>query len=152
MKINIRGQKMEITKSIKEHIENKMLKLEKHFNKPDEIVINILVKVKGINQSIEVTIPYGKLTIRAEESHSDLYAAIDLVVDKLDNQIRKNKNRIKKRSNAENDEIEFTFSFPDDQPEIENGNNIVKRKSIELKPMDEEEAILQMELLNHDFF
>lgn len=150
MKVNIRGQKLKITESIRKHIESKMLKLDKYFNNPDEITINVLVKVKGIEQTIEVTIPNKKLTIRAEESHNDLYAAVDLVIDKLDIQIRKNKSRLKKKRASENLEYEFNSTLPDEKEET--FGKIVKRKIIELKPMDEEEAILQMELLNHDFF
>ena len=88
-------------------------------------------------------------TLRAEESHSDMYAAIDLVVDKLERQIRKNKNKIK--SKLTRDKINDFVSFETEEDE-EEYTKIVKRKNLVLKPMDEEEAILQMELLGHSFF
>lgn len=89
-----------------------------------------------------------KFTLRAEESNQDLYAAIDLVVDKLESQIRKNKKRINnKYKKSDNQDLVFDF-----EELTENNSKIVRRKKIEIKPMDEEEAILQMELLSHDFF
>lgn len=152
MKINIRGQKLEITNAIQNHIEKKLEKLEKYFSKPEEVIINVLVSVKGIDQSIEVTIPRGKITLRAEEKRSDLYAAVDYVIDKIESQIRKNKTKLKKGTGInELPEFNFDYETTENIEETEFGN-VVKRKKIELKPMNEEEAILQMELLNHDFF
>ena len=149
MKINIRGQKLEITEGIKDHVEGKLSKLEKYFDKPDEVEINVLAKIKGIEQIIEVTIP-GRFMLRAEESHSDLYAAVDLVIDKLETQIKKNKSRLRDKSRSGNNQ--FNFEFMGDIKEEPTEKKVVKRKEIELKPMSEEEAALQMELLNHDFF
>ena len=150
MKLNIRGDKIKVTPAIKEHVEGKIAKLERYFENPDDIEANIIVRVQGPNQIIEVTVPTGKFTLRAEEAHSDLYAAVDLVVDKLERQIRKNKTRLNKYKHEPAIEFLFDFEVPEEQQgEIE---KIVRRKEIESKPMDEEEAILQMELLNHDFF
>ena len=98
-------------------------------------------------QTIEVTIPLNKFILRAEVSDKDLYAAIDLVVDKLEGQIRKNKTKLEKRYTEEIPEMVFDDIIDEEEPE-----KIVKRKNIDTKPMDEEEAILQMNLLNHDFF
>lgn len=148
MQILIRGDKIKVTDAIKAHIENKLSKLDKYFDTPENIKANALIRVKDKNQIIEVTIPIKKFTIRAEEKHEDLYAAIDLVVDKLERQIRKNKTRINDRYKKE-EHLEFVFNF--DEPE-ENIDKVIKRKNIEIMPMDEEEAILQMELLDHDFF
>lgn len=150
MIINVRGQKLKVTDAIKSHIESKLVKLEKFFDNPSAIKANVLIKVQGENQIIEVTIPMGRLILRAEEKHYDLYAAIDLVVDKLDSQIRKNKSRLKDKYKDES----TLFYFDDNIQATEENKEakIVKRKNVELKPMDEEEAILQMELLNHDFF
>jgi len=149
MKLNIRGDKMEVTSAMRDHIEAKLTKILKYFGSADEVEINVLVRVRNENQIIEVTVPTAKFTLRAEESHKDLYAATDLVVDKLERQIRKNKTRINNRFQREQQVPDFNFDFEEKE---ENKNNVVKRKEIESKPMDEEEAILQMELLNHDFF
>jgi len=148
MRTNIRGNKVKITSAINDYIENKLGKLDKYLENPDEVTASVLVKVKGKDQTVEVTIPVKKFILRAEETHSDLYAAIDLVTDKLERQIRKNKTRIKKKTNKD---LEFNFDFKVSKDEEEKGK-IVKRKVVDSKPMDEEEAILQMNLLGHSFF
>lgn len=148
MQILIRGDKIKVTEAIKTHIEDKLSKLNKYFDTPEDIKASALIRVKDKNQIIEVTIPTKKFTLRAEEKHEDLYAAVDLVVDKLERQIRKNKTRINDRYKKE-EHVEFIFNF--DEPD-ENKDKVIKRKNIEIMPMDEEEAILQMELLDHDFF
>ncbi len=148
MELNIRGDKITVTKSIKDYVTEKMDRLNKYFEGSKNIKASVIIRVKNNEQIIEVTVPTSKFTLRAEESHSDLYAAIDLVVDKLERQIRKNKTRL-------NDKYKniIQFDIPLEQnDEEEEEQKIVKRKNIETKPMDEEEAILQMELLNHDFF
>lgn len=149
MKINARGQKIKVTDAIQAHTEEKLKKLDKYFDTPEEITANVLIKVKGKDQTIEVTIPTKKFILRGEETNNDLYAAIDLVTDKLERQIRKNKTRLKKK-NVQN-VIDFKIDF-EVEKEDENKSKIVKRKNIEMKPMSEEEAILQLELLGHSFF
>lgn len=148
MKMNIRGNKVKITQAIYDYIETKIGKLDKYLENSDTITANVLVRVKGKDQTVEVTIPMKKLILRAEDTHNDLYAAIDLVSDKLERQIRKNKTRMKKRVN---NVVDFNIDFKVEKDEDEKGK-IVKRKIIETKPMNEEEAILQMNLLGHDFF
>lgn len=149
MKINIRGEKVTITKAMKEQVESKLTKLEKYFENPDAITAHVNIKINNLSQIIEITIPTSKFTVRAEESHEDLYAAIDLVIDKIERQIRKNKTKIKnKYKNIE--PVDFNLELDEeDETEIK---KIVKRKNIEMKPMDEEEAFIQAELLGHDFF
>ena len=149
MKINARGQKIKVTDAIQAHTEEKLKKLDKYFDTPEEKTANVLIKVKGKDQTVEVTIPTKKFILRGEETNNDLYAAIDLVTDKLERQIRKNKTRLKKK-NVQN-VIDFKIDF-EVEKEDENKSKIVKRKNIEMKPMSEEEAILQLELLGHSFF
>ena len=148
MKYNIRGDKMVITEAIKDYTETKLGKLEKYF-KDDDITANVLARVRGNSQIVEVTIPTDKFILRSEEENDDLYAAIDLVTDKLERQIRKNKTRLNR--NIKDSVKEFNFDF-DIKDEEEAKEKVVKRKNIEMKPMDEEEAILEMELLGHSFF
>ena len=151
MKLNIRGEKMTVTPAMKSYITEKLAKMDKYFENPEEISTNVLVKVKGLEQIIEVTALTKRFTLRAEESNEDFYAAVDLVINKLERQIRKNKDRLnKKYKNVE--PLEFNFSFDKEDEDEENSSEIVKRKNISMKPMDEEEAMLQIELLNHDFF
>ena len=150
MKYNIRGDKLVVTDAINSYVEGKLGKLDKYFRN-DEIRANVLLKVRGANrQIIEVTIPTEKFILRCEEENNDLYAAIDLCVDKLERQIRKNKTKLKRHVTKEKN-IDFNFEFELEENE-DKDEAIVKRKKIDTKPMDEEEAILEMELLGHDFF
>ena len=151
MKYNIRGDKLEVTSAIENYVENKLDRLNKYFQN-DEVVANVLLKVRGREQIIEVTIPADKYILRGEVGNDDLYSAIDLVTDKLERQIRKNKTRLSKQNKGYKD---LNLNFDIEENDIEDESikyNIVKRKTLEMKPMDEEEAILEMNLLGHDFF
>lgn len=150
MKYNIRGEKIRVTKSIEDYVTSKFSRISKYFDDNDNLVTNVLISVKNKEQKVEITISTSLYQFRAEEKNADLYAAIDLVVDKIESQIRKNKNKLKSRfEKANSKEMYFDFPATDEQ----SGENLIKkRKIIELKPMDEEEAILQLELLDHDFY
>ena len=148
MKYIIRSQKQDNTDAIKSYIESKLSRLDKYFDNSDEIEAHVLTKPNGRMQTIEVTVPTTHFTLRNEETNEDLYAAIDVVVDKLERQIRKNKDKINSRINKTiiND---FDLDLED---EYEKEETVVKRKKLELKPIDEEEAIIQMNMLGHTFF
>ncbi len=151
MKYNIRGDKLEVTDAINNYVESKLDRLNKYF-KEDNILANVLLRVRGNSQIIEVTIPTDKFILRSEEEDKDLYAAIDLVTDKLERQIRKNKTRLNKQ-NIDNKFKELNFDYELEKEEENSMDEaIVKRKKLEMKPMDEEEAILEMNLLGHEFF
>ena len=151
MKYNIRGDKLVVTDAINNYAKSKLDRLNKYF-KEDDILANVLLRVRGNSQIIEVTIPTDKFILRSEEEDKDLYAAIDLVTDKLEGQIRKNKTRLKKQ-NIDNKYKDFNFDYELlNEEESSEEEKIVKRKNIEMKPMDEEEAILEMNLLGHEFF
>lgn len=149
MKVSIRGDKVTVTKAIKEYITEKLGRLDKYFENAKKVECKVLIKVKNDEQSIEVTVPTTKFTLRAEERNKDLYAATDLVIDVLERQIRKNKARLDKKYR---DVPKFEMNFDFEAEEVEDPGKIVKRKNMDMKPMDEEEAILQIELLGHDFF
>ena len=149
MKISIHGDHIKVTEAIKEYIEEKISKVGKYFGEPEDVEVVVKIRVRGIDQIIEVTIPTKPFTIRAEESNEDLYAAIDLVEKKLETQIKKNKSKIASRYKERNSFITIE-DIEDDV--LEEDNEIIRRKEVEFKPMDEEEAILQMELSNHDFY
>lgn len=149
MKIIVHGKKVKVTSAINDYIETKIGKLDKYLGNPDDVTATVSIRVKGQNQTVEVTIPVKRYILRAEDTHNDLYAAIDLVSDKLERQIRKNKTRIKKKSNKGLED--FSIDFKVEKDEEENGK-IVKTKLVETKPMSAEEAILQMNLLGHNFF
>lgn len=148
MKYNIHGSKVKITPSIKSYIEEKVGKIDKYLVNPDDVNANVAVRISGNEQIVEVTINMPKFILRAEERHNDLYSAIDLVSDKLERQVRKNKSKIRKRTKDDNT---ILVDFKVEKNEEDN-KKIVKRKTIDNKPMSEEEAMLQMELLGHTFF
>ena len=95
MNFSIRGDKFEVTDAIRDYIESKLGKLDKYFK--EETTANVVIKTRGKKDVIEVTIPTKDVVLRAEEEHDDLYAGIDLVSDKLERMIRKNKTKLKKK-------------------------------------------------------
>ena len=148
MKYNIRGNKIEVTEAINDYITSKVSKLEKYLDDNDEVEAKALISAKGKEQKVEVTIWSGKYNIRAEETNEDLYAAIDLVVDKLERQFKKYRGKLTSKRAAKEDfpSVEIEEYFEDEE------QTVVRRKEVYLKPIDEEEAITQMELLGHSFF
>lgn len=149
MKYNIRGNKIDVTKAINDYIEEKMSKLEKYLDDNEKVEVKALISAKGKAQKVEVTIWSGKYNIRAEESHEDLYAAIDLVVDKLERQFKKYRGKLTSRKSNKD---EYVPSIEIEEYEEYENETIVRKKEVFLKPIDEEEAIIQMELLGHSFF
>ncbi|PEN45097.1 ribosomal subunit interface protein [Bacillus toyonensis] len=153
MKFNIRGENIEVTPALKEYVEKKLSKLERYFDTFPEIKVNL--KVYSDKQRVEVTIPFTDLLLRAEETNSDMYAAIDLVVDKIERQIRKHKTKVNRKL-REKGSVKTNFILPEavavlDEVE-EDELELVRTKRFDLKPMDVEEAILQMDMLGHSFF
>ena len=149
MNISIRGSKLEITEAMKEYATEKLKKLEKYVENPESVNATVIVKIPNRLHKVEITIPLKTIILRAEEEKEDFYSAIDILIDKLERQIRKNKTRLQTKKIKE--AKEFAFDYIASIPEEED-KKILKRKKIEAKPMDEEEAILQMELLGHQFY
>lgn len=154
LKFKIRGENIEVTDSIREYVTKRISKLEKYFENSVEATAHINLKVySNKDAKVEVTIPLPYLTLRAEETSSDMYSSADLVTDKLERQIRKYKTKINRKSREKGyKNLEFT---PNDRSEETNKDEelkIVRTKQVSLKPMDNEEAILQMDMLGHDFF
>ena len=152
MKCNIRGEKIKVTDSIKNYIETKLSKLDKYFK--SDVSSNVLIKLKGNKEVIEVTIPYDKYILRSSLEHDDLYAAIDLVSDKLERQIRKNKTKMKKQIKTSEEKINSLYEeeIVEEEENDDNTGRIVKREYIEMKPISDEEAILQLDLVSTDFY
>ena len=134
MEIVIRGDKIKVTQAINDYLRDKLSKLEKYIEDYDNVRATVVVKVKNHEQKVEVTIPLKKFILRAEESKEELYAAIDVVVDKIERQIRKNKTKLQSKKIKERDiAIDYVEDIDDED------NKVVKRKTIEVKPMSEEE-------------
>lgn len=149
MNIIIRGSKLEVTDAMESYAKEKLERLNKYLEDVDNIKATVVAKVHGHLNTVEVTIPLKNFILRAEEVQDDYYAAIDTVIDKLERQIRKNKTRIASSKKKEAKDFAFDYIEEMEDTPIE---KIVKRKKIEVKPMNEEEAILQMELLGHEFY
>lgn len=164
LQYNIKGDNVEVTPAVREYIEKKVDKIERYF--PEGTNATAMINLKALNHSqtkVEITIPMKNLVLRAEERHDELYAAVDLIIGKLERQIRKYKTKINRKfrdregmgmafaaaeqvTQTSND-AENSYTDEDDED-----LTIVRTKQFELKPMDEEEAVLQMNMLGHTFF
>lgn len=147
MKIKIVGKNIEVTEALREAVNKRIGKLDKYFKQ--EVSANVALCVqKGIHK-VEVTIPFNGAILRSEESNDDMYKSLDLIIDKLERQIRKQKTRLQRRLHEEF--LDFSM-IPEDNHDNESEPLVVKTKKFAMKPMMTEEAILQMELLGHNFF
>lgn len=151
---NIRGENIEVTQAIRDYVQKRISKLEKYFEQSVDSTAHVNLKVyQNKDSKVEVTIPLPYLTLRAEETSPDLYASIDLVTDKLERQIRKYKTKINRKSREKGfKNFEFTPEAPEVAKDEDSKLEVVRTKRVSLKPMDNEEAILQMDMLGHDFF
>ena len=153
MRIQIRGaNRFVVTDAIKNYIEEKVGSLQRFLPTNQDLEARVYIKIYDVIQKVEVTIPGNQFILRAEEESDNLYAAIDLVVDKLERQIRRHKTKANKKI-REREGISNYFINMDDTPEVYNKHDEIpyKIKNVHLKPMDVEEAIMQLELLGHDF-
>ena len=151
MEIIIHGDKIKITDAMKDYIEEKLGRLDKYLENSENVRANVIAKVNGHEQTMEITIPLKSFILRSEETQEDFYAAVDKTIDKLERQVRKNKTRLM----TKHEKASYDFNFDSivvDKKEEKEDHKVVKRKTIEVKPMSEEEAILQMDLLGHQFF
>lgn len=158
MKYNIRGQRMEVTDALREYVEKKLSRLERYFEAPPQSDVHVTLAVTKGQHAIEVTIPLTGVMLRAEEKREDMYASIDCVVDKLERQIRKHKTKVnrKLRQAGESKGLfkeeagyggAVTATLQD-----EDEWQVIRTKRFNLKPMDVEEAILQMNMVGHNFY
>ena len=148
MQVNVRGKNVEITDGMRTRVQQKLEFLEKYILIDENTVANVLVKVYNTHHKIEVTIPTKVGLLRAEAVHDDYYSAIDLALDKLESQIRRQKTRLtdhRKEGLAESF-IEMENEYLDKNQEL------VRTKRIDSELMTLDEAILRMEMLGHTFF
>ncbi len=147
MEFNILGKNIEVTDGIREHVEDKLGKLEKYF--APETRVNVTLSVEKDRHKIEVTIPVKGNIIRSEQVSNDLYVSIDLVEEVIERQLKKYKNKIvSKERNAGAFRQEYIEKDFADDDEIK----IIREKKFDIKPMYPEDACVQMELLGHSFF
>ena len=151
MKITLRGKNIEITEAIEEKVSEKLPKLDKYFIVSENVEAKVLVRTYPYGQKIEVTIPTEYVLLRAEVVDQDLYNAIDLVIDKLEGQIRKYKTRLNRKSK----DNKLAFNLASIEPlEDEEEDVLVKTKTIchIQKEYTPSSICLQMELIGHSFF
>ena len=152
IKYSIRGENLEVTEAIRDYVVSKLEKIEKYFQPEQELDARVNLKVyREKTAKVEVTIPLGSITLRAEDVSQDMYGSIDLVTDKIERQIRKNKTKIERKNRNKKSTSQLFTDAVVEEVEVTPAK-VVRSKQIDLKPMDLEEALLQMDLLGHDFF
>ncbi len=148
MKIQISAKNYPMSDKLNSYIETKLGKLDKYFN--EEVTANVVVSKLREVPKFEATINAKQAVLRAELANDSIYDAVDLVTEKLEKQMIKLKGKLEKRY-KENKALKFEF-IPEPEEDEEEDISIVRRKQVELAPMNAEEAVLQMEMLGHDFF
>ncbi|MCR4716987.1 MAG: ribosome-associated translation inhibitor RaiA [Lachnospiraceae bacterium] len=147
MRYIISGKNIDVTEGLKNAVYDKIGRLEKYFTPETEV--HVTFNVEKERQIIEVTIPMKGNIIRAEQESTDMYVSIDLVVDVIDKQLKKYKTKLaEKKQSSEYFKAEYLQDEDLDDEEI----RIIRSKRFAVKPMDPEEACVQMELLGHTFF
>lgn len=144
MKINIIGRRIEVEDSLKQLITKKLTKLDKYFK--DDAVAYVTLSHEKNSERLELTVSSTGMLFRSEETDSTFNNALDTAVDTIERQIRKNKTRLEKRLRAE------TLHELPDEPEDDGETFSIREKVFVMKPMTPEEAILQMNLIGHEFF
>lgn len=152
MKLTVKGRNVDVTTALHEYVDKRFSKLEKYF--ANELTGTVTLIVEKDSHIAEVTIPMHRYMLRAEDSSGDMYTSIDNVVEKIERQIRKYKTRINRRTKQTEISIAdmLETSPAPAVEEHEESDKIVKVKRFPVRMMDPEEAIMQMELLDHDFF
>lgn len=153
MKIQVIGKNITVTDAIRKSVEEKLKKLDKYFKGDDETIsTRVVVRSYKVGTKIEVTIYTPNYDFRAEVQHSDLYAGIDLVIDKLLGQMRKVKARYDRKKDKINLGKAVVMEAIEEEAVAEEEMEVVRTKSIFLKPMSLEEAITRMNAIGHSFF
>ena len=147
MNLVISGKNIDITDGLRSAVEEKIGKLERYF--VDSTEVHVTLSTEKNRQKIEVTIPMKGSIIRAEETSTDMYVSIDLVEEVIERQLRKYKNKL---IHKEQNVAQLSKAFVDEDAYDEEDIAIIRSKQFAMKPMDPEEACVQMELLGHTFF
>jgi putative sigma-54 modulation protein len=159
MKIQVRGDHIPVTQALQDYAERKIGRLVKYFNAPPERNVLVTMSVERGIHRVEVTFTVHGVLFRAEESSQDMYASIDLVADKLELQILRYKEKVNERFRqkglrtrikAVTDNVALANGVMEEEADV--SSRIVRTKRFAIKPMNVEEAVLQMDLLNHDFY
>lgn len=147
MRISINGKNIEVSDYLKDLVTKKVSKLDKYF--PEDTEVFVTLSVERSRHIVEVTIPYSGGIIRGEEVSGDMYASIDTVLAKVEKQIVRHRTKLEKNLRAEAFAAQNADYYGE---EDEEDRRVVRVKRFSIKPMDVEEAILQLELLGHSFY
>lgn len=153
MKLTVKGRNVDVTNALEGYVDKRFAKLEKYFNSEMRGTVTLIIEKN--DHIAEATIPMNRYILRAEDSSLDMYTSIDNIVEKLERQIRKYKTRVNRKSRQKNLQVADFKVLENEEPEavdVNDGIEITKIKRFLVKPMDAEEAAMQMELLDHDFF
>ncbi|MCL6517455.1 ribosome-associated translation inhibitor RaiA [Alicyclobacillus sp.] len=156
MNIQVRGDHLDVTPAMRDYVEKKVSRLEKFFDAPPEREVAVTMSVERGMHRVEVMLQVHGVLFRAEEASDDMYASVDLVVDKLEQQFNKYKTRLNKRFRDQGVRTRIAAGgrtvdrLEDDG--ADGGERVVRVKRFPIKPMDVEEAVMQMNLLGHDFY
>ena len=145
----IRGKNIEVTPALRDYVEKKVGKVTKYFDNVGEITV--LLTVSKDRHIVEVTVPVQGILLRGQETTMDMYTSIDLVIEKIERQVHKYKTKLAKRLREGSIRTDL-ISQPATKHVEEEEAVVIKTKRFIVKPMDVQEAIMQMNLLNHDFF
>ena len=151
MKYKIIGKNIEITDSIRAAIESKLSRMEKYFVINDDVLCRAVCVAYKVGAKVEITIFTKEMDFRSEVRNNDLYAAVDLSVDKLEDQMRRLKTRMD-RSRGRGEGLSRMMALQDVEPEIDEKDELVRTKSVYLVPTSLDDAITRMEMLGHSFF
>lgn len=147
MKFIISGKNLDVTDGLKAAIEEKIGKLERYFT--PETDVHVTLSVEKERQKIEITIPMKGNIVRAEQVSDDMYVSIDLVEEVIERQLRKYKNKLVDRQQSA---ASLSKAFIEEEIEEDDEIKIIRSKKFGMKPMDPEEACIQMDLLGHNFY
>lgn len=150
MKFEFRGKNIEVTQALKDYAEKRLSKLERYIE--DVRTAQVTFSIEGEKHKVEVTIPLNGIILRGEEATDDMYSSIDAVQEKLERQIDKYKTKLYKHHKGIGFKQAVVEEIKNEAAKDEEGFRIVRTKRFALKPMDAEEAIMQMNLLGHNFF
>ena len=152
MQINVTFRHMETSEPVRNYVEEKLPKVKKYIEEPVEAQV-VLSVAKKIRHKAEVILTAKGIVIKAKEETADMYAAIDGMLDKLDRQLKRYKDKIKKHKPLSGRErrVERTIYTAESIDEGHQEPSIIKSESFQVKPMSVDEAVMQMDLLNKEF-
>ncbi|HBU11842.1 MAG TPA: ribosome-associated translation inhibitor RaiA [Clostridiales bacterium] len=150
MKVNISGKNMEVSDYLRDVVEKKAQKLERYFKPGTEM--NVTLSIEKSRHIAEVTVLFDGIVLRGEEATGDMYSSIDVVLKKLERQIRKHRTRLERRLRDDAFESGTVYDYYEGEHPEEDGPQIVRNKKFVAQPMDIDDAVMQMELLGHSFF